>query len=441
MITKPTMLKTKASLFWWLAMTLGCGVALSAEASKDKVYHDETFNPNVRTIRLLTSEGPLFSSTFPIDQREPVLLVFDVLELDPDATYGDYSVKIVHCNADWRKSRLYDMDFLGRFNEFQINNEQLSFNTKIPFGQYQWALPRVTQPGNYALQVYQGTNQNDVLFTKRFMVYDRTVGVGAEVLPSADVARRATSQQIEFVVDHGNLDIPNPQQDVYVVVRQNYQWFNALEGLKPTFVRATDRQLEYRPFDMSNNFYAASEFRFFDLRTVNALGQNVGKILREKVPTEVLLLPDQDRAGQAYSQYDDLNGAYVIGNLEQQGGELTADYLLTHFFLEADNPAPGDVYVIGAFNSNVLNQEGKMTYDASMKGYRTTMLLKQGFYSYLYYVDGPNNPYAYDGNHFQTENRYEIFVYTRPIGARADLLIGYTSLVANAQNRQNPQRR
>ncbi len=124
------------------------------------------------------------------------------------------------------------MDFLPRrYNEFRVTNEQLSFNTKIPFGHYQWPLPQVTQPGNYVLQVYQGTDENDVLFTKRFMVYGRLVSVGAEVLPSSDVARRNTSQQIEFVVNYGNLDIPSPQQDVYVVVRQNRQWFNTIEGL------------------------------------------------------------------------------------------------------------------------------------------------------------------------------------------------------------------
>ena len=62
-------------------------------------------------------------------------------------------------------------------------------------------------------------------------------------------------------------------------------------------------------------------------------------------------------------------------------------------------------------------------------------LLKQGFYNYLYYVDGAENPYAYDGNHFQTENQYEVLVYTRPIGERADLLVGYTEVQANAINR------
>ena len=90
----------------------------------------------------------------------------------------------------------------------------------------------------------------------------------------------------------------------------------------------------------------------------------------------------------------------------------------------------------GGFNGGVLNQKNKMTYDASLGGYRTAILLKQAFYNYLYYVEGPDDPYAYDGNHFQTENQYEIFVYTRPIGARADLLIGYTTLFANPQNRE-----
>ena len=402
----------------------------------EEIYRDETFDPNVQTIRLLTPDGPLVTSTFSIEQNEPVLLSFEVLELDENATYGDYSAKIIHCNSDWRQSKLYDMDFLSQYNEFRITNEQLSFNTKIPFGQYQWPLPRVKQPGNYVIQVYQGTNENEVLFTKRFMVYSRLVGVSAEIVPSSDVARRNTSQQIEFLVNYGDMDIPNPQQDVYVVIRQNWQWFNAIEGIKPTFVRASDRQLEYRPFDLTNNFYAASEFRFFDLRTVNALGQNVGKMLRETVPTEAILLPDQNRAGQAYSQYDDLNGGFVVGNLENQGGELVADYLLTHFFLEASGPANGDVYVIGAFNGGVLNEKNKMTYDASLGGYRAAILLKQAFYNYLYYVDGPDNPYPYDGNHFQTENQYEIFVYTRPIGARADLLIGYTTLFANPENRE-----
>ena len=413
------------------------GINTSYALPKEDIYRDETFNANVQTVRLMTPDGPLFTSTFPIDQSIPVLLSFEVMELDENATYGDYSVKIIHCNSDWRKSRLYDMDFLPqRYNEFRVTNEQLSFNTKIPFGHYEWPLPRVTQPGNYVLQVYQGSDENDVLFTKRFMVYARQVGVMAEVVPSSDVARRNTSQQLEFVVDYANMNIPNPQSDVYVVIRQNRQWFNALEGVKPTFVRAGDQQLEYRPFDLTTNFYAASEFRYFDLRTVNALGQNVGEMLREKVPIEAILLPDQNRSGQAYSQFDDLNGGFVVGNLENRGDELSADYIITHFFLETSRPAEGDVYVIGGFNGGVLNEKNKMTYDPSLGGYRAAIWLKQAFYNYLYYVDREENPYSYDGNHFQTENQYEIFVYTRPIGARADLLVGYTTLFANPQNRQ-----
>ena len=406
----------------------------AAAVTQDGVYTDRAFSSNVKTVRLLLPDEPLYTSTFPIDQNIPVVLSFDVLELDQSATYGDYSAKIIHCNADWQKSQLYDMDFLTGYNEFRITNETLSFNTKIPFGHYQVALPPVKMPGNYVIQVYQGTNEQDVLLTKRFMVYGRAAGIAAEVRPSSDVSRRNTSQQIEFTVNYGDINIPNPQKDIYVVIRQNQQWFNTIEGIKPTFVNETDRVLEYVPFDLSSNFYAGSEYRFFDLRTINAQGQNVGEIRRNLTPVEAFLLPDRSRNTEVYSQINDLNGNYVIGNLDQQGGELSADYILTHFFLEAER-VPGDVYVTGEFNNRTLTPLNRMTYDNALKGYTADILLKQGFYNYLYYADQAPTPYPFDGNHFETENRYEIFVYARPIGARADWLIGYTSFFANPQNR------
>jgi hypothetical protein len=37
----------------------------------------------------------------------------------------------------------------------------------------------------------------------------------------------------------------------------------------------------------------------------------------------------------------------------------------------------------------------------------------------------------FGGNHFETENVYEIIVYNRPPGARADLVIGYAMIPHN----------
>ena len=411
----------------------GGGNAESATGA-DGVYRDRVFSDQIQTVRLLQPDEQFYDVVIPISQNIPVVLTFDWLELgNTQEVYEELNAKIIHCNADWRKSNLYSMDYLNDFNEFPITNEELSYNTKVPFAHYRWVLPRVKMPGNYAIVVYEGNNEDQVLFTKRFMVYDPLVSIRAQLLRSSGVSERDKRHQLEFLIDYQNLQVPNPYDDVFVVIRQNQQWFNAISGLKPTFVREDVRELEYRQFDLENNFWAANEFRFFDLRTTAALGQNVAEIIEDQLPMEAFLLPDRSRANEAYGQYNDLNGGFIIDNLERPGGVLNSDYLQTHFFLDSEQQVDGDVYVIGAFNNRVLNDKVKMEYDSLQQGYKLEVLLKQGFYNYLYYVDdgGTGNPYRYDGSYFESENLYEIFVYARPPGKRADVLVGYTTLVSN----------
>ncbi|MDF9795183.1 hypothetical protein OKW21_000446 [Catalinimonas alkaloidigena] len=399
----------------------------------DGVYEDRTFSDEIQTVRLIQPDEQQYEAVININQNTPTLLSFDWLELGEREVYGELNAKIIHCNSDWRQSKLYSMDYLYEYNEFRIIDEELSFNTKVPFARYTLAIPRVKLPGNYAIVVYERNAEDQPLFTKRFMVYDPRVNIQANVKLSSGVQARDTRHQIDFLINYQNFNLPNPYNDIYVVIRQNQQWFNTISGLKPSFVREDIKQLEYTFFDLENNFWAGNEYRYFDLRTSKALGQNVAEVLQDQQPMEAFLLPDRNRANEAYSQYNDLNGSYIIGNLENRGGELTADYINTHFFLDADEPLNGDVYVIGAFNHRVLNERVRMTYDELQQGYTLDVLLKQGFYNYLYYVDHGEgqDPYPFDGNHYETENLYEIFIYTRPLGQRADLLIGYSRFVSN----------
>src|SRR5690606_29582706 len=98
------------------------------------------------------------------------------------------------------------------------------------------------------------------LFTKRFMVYDPRVSIRANVTRSSGGKERDTHHQLEFLIAYQNFDIPNPYNDVYVVIRQNQQWFNTISGLKPSFVREDVKELEYTFFDLKNNFWAANEY-------------------------------------------------------------------------------------------------------------------------------------------------------------------------------------
>lgn len=393
----------------------------------NQIYEDAIFADNIQTVRLTYGNDPLYSAVAPMAQQQPLVLSFDVLTLS-DENAGTYQFQLIHCNADWRKSNLYTIDYLTAYNEFNITNEAFSVNTKVPYTQFRFQIPPVKMPGNYAIQVYRDNDETDVVFTKRLMIYQPLAGISAEVLRSSSVAERDMRHQIEFLVDYSSLNLPNPLNDVQVVIRQNQQWFNAITGLKPTFVREQDRQLEYRNFNFDNNFFAGNEYRYFDIRTVHAFGQNVADVNLEQVPVEAMLLPDRSRRNDAYSQYQDQNGAFFVENAERRGNELNADYVMTNFLLKADELPGSEVYVTGAFNNRAMMPANRMQYDATLQAYTARILLKQGFYNYMYYVKGEQNPYFFEGNYFQTEDQYEIFVYVRPIGARADLLVGYTSL-------------
>ncbi len=400
------------------------------------VYEDVVYAQNIKTVQLNYDNQPLFSAVLPIDRTQPLIVTFDELENGQTDQSAQYSFQLIHCNADWTKSRLYNVDYLYGFNEFNINNENFSYNTKVPFVHLNFEVPQVKVPGNYAIKVYRGDDPNDVVFIKRLMVYQSLTGIAAEVIRPSNVSQRDRQHQLEFVIDYSSLEIANPLNDVHVVIRQNWQWYNAITGVKPSFVQQIDKRLEYRNFDGATNFYAGNEYRYFDIRMVNSLGQNIGRIDRDQVPYNAYLLPDKSRGSEAYSQYQEQNGAYFIGNAETRGDLLNSDYLNTHFFLNVPEISDGEVYVTGAFNDKTLTEANKMHYDAELEGYTVDILLKQGFYNYLYYVKSASansNPYRFEGNFYQTEDLYEVFAYVRPLGSRADLLVGYTKIFSNPQ--------
>jgi hypothetical protein len=81
-----------------------------------------------------------------------------------------------------------------------------------------------------------------------------------------------------------------------------------------------------------------------------------------------------------------------------------------------------------------------MTYNPQTKSYVKDLLLKQGGYNYLYAVvpygskstslSMNGNTFVMEkieGNAWETENEYAIYVYHRPFGSRYDKLIAFGS--------------
>ncbi|MFZ6010967.1 MAG: DUF5103 domain-containing protein, partial [Bacteroidota bacterium] len=406
----------------WSCTPLTQSSTYSASDGKTLRYQDWAYEPQIRTYSIHPAFEDPQATLLPGVTRLGdwnLVLEFDDLRAQRDTYYA----RIVHCNFDWTKSDLLDLDFMSSFNEFPINSFEFSVDTHIPYVHYQLPLPPVKLPGNYVVVVYRGSDKNDIVVSKRFMVYDTRITFENErnLIGAGSIA--ALNQQINFTVNYKHLDILNPLESVKTVIRQNQRWDNMAVDIRPSFVREIEKQLEYRFFDDSKMFKGGNEFRFFDLRSLNNPGRNVAYVNKTQKPFEVYLGKDKTRADEAYAQYLDLNGGYIIDNLDYRDNAFT-NYTNVNFILSS-GPIKGDVYVTGAFSNWNLDEENRMTYDSSRREYRGHMLLKQGWYDYQYLVQSPNlPPYHLEGSHFETENSYEILVYYRPFQPRADLLIG-----------------
>lgn len=402
----------------------------SGSNPKTMRFIDFAYEPQIRTVVVRPAYADPSSYLEPAVTRLGewnLLLEFDDLRDQRDTYYA----RILHCNYDWTRSSLMDLDFLTDFNEFPINNFEFSVDTHIPYVHYWINLPPVKLPGNYIVVVYRGTDKNDIVLSKRFMVFDTRVTFENErnLVGAGNIA--SLNQQINFTINYTNLDVINPLENVNVSIRQNRRWDNMATDIRPSFVREIEKELEYRFFESEKMFKGGNEFRFFDMRSLLNPGRNVARVIKTVKPYEVYIERDKPRADEVYSQLPDINGGFIPANLDYPDPAFT-NYAHVNFTLAAPNPYPGSVYVSGAFNYWNLNEKNKMRYDSVRKEYQARILLKQGWYDYQYTLESPSvAPYFIEGSHYQTENLYEILVYYRPFQLRADLLIGYLRLERN----------
>ncbi|GJM29754.1 MAG: DUF5103 domain-containing protein [Cyclobacteriaceae bacterium] len=402
----------------------------SSSYPKKLLLDNHVYEENIKTVRLYpiqdSYDEAIQPAVLPLQSARNLVLEFDQLFGD----FQSYYARLVHCNANWEKSQLSNNDILAEFNEFPITDYQYSFGTRTPYVHYQWMVPQVKRTGNYVIKVFRQGNEADLILTRRFMVYDNRVQIDAIVGISDGIVERDFNQQLNFSIGYPELPVRNPLEEFNIVIRQNKRWDNALRNLPPTSVKEDLKTLEYRYFNLENNFQGGNEFRFFDLRSINILGQNIASIDRQENRVDAFILRDELNKHRIQGTFQDINGEYVIDNLESDPPTITSDYVFVHFFLESP-PRSEDVFIFGALSDWKFTDDNLMNYDTEINGYTNSMLLKQGWYNYIYYLPQSENPYYYEGSYFQTENLYEILVYYRPVGALADQLVGYSNIIHN----------
>jgi hypothetical protein len=394
-------------------------------------YDDYIYKPGIRTVQFHEKSWEYAAPIIAMGRGEQLSFSFDDLQ----AENKQYSITFIHCNADWTPSNLMQGEYLNGFYDINILNFVFSMNTYQKYAHYEIDFPQqglqFTKSGNYLLCVYLNGDHENIVISRRFMVYDEKVQMGASVRQTPGKAQ-FSKQQVDLTLSGVNYELSNPYRDLQVVLMQNNRWDNAVRDLQPTFVNGS--QLVYS-LDEKSSFNGGNEFRYFDCRSLRFLTERVKNIYRDDdLKNHIVLHTDEVRATKPYLFYNDLNGSFQIRNTESGGSaQVEADYVYVDFFLSYPQPlSTGNLYVIGKLTDWRMNKLSKMTYNEIRLGYEAKLYLKQGYYNYMY-VQSKDGSSAGDetyteGSFWDTENDYYILVYHRKFGAQYDQLIGYRKL-------------
>ncbi len=393
-------------------------------------YGDYVNKDNIRTV-LLNKKGWEFSPPMiKLESGEKLVLSFD----DLDADHKSYYYTIIHCDAKWRLSDLRPDQYIAGFYDDRIYEFSHSFNTQVRYTNYRLEFPnenmRPKIPGNYILKVFLDNDRENLVLTRKFMVYEQKVTVSGSVRLATRVSLRDFKQELNFSINTHQYRIDDPYRDVTVIIKQNGRWDNVIHELQPRTV--SNNILRYH-YESEILFDGGNEFRYFDTKSLKHSTAMIDDIVYQPAYREVFLRKDFSRRNKRYIFEHDINGRFYIQNEYGYNPHLESDYAMVHFNLSMAAPlAHGNVYLAGELTDWNYTESNRMEYNYEEKAYQISLLLKQGYYNYVYMFleDGHDRAdiTMIEGNHSDTENGYTILVYHRRPGTFFDRLIGMKHL-------------
>ncbi|WP_321345733.1 DUF5103 domain-containing protein [uncultured Draconibacterium sp.] len=395
-------------------------------------YENAIYKENIKTVQAYRSGFELSNPIMGLDEDMTLVFKFD----DLSEGVKDYYYTVIHCDADWNESFITQDEYLEGFAENPVDDYAMSFNTTFSYLNYRIELPndqlQFKLSGNYVLVVYENQDKENIILSKRFHIYENAVNIEGTVRRATVDAFKGTNHEVDFKIYHPNLQILNPREEVKVVIMQNNRWDNAIRDLKPLYIR--DGVLDY-DYNRENVFEAGNEFRYFDNRTNRMNGENVIATDFFRPYFHKTLKPDEVRANKRFFSYQEMNGMFVIESQDQEVRDFDTecDYTFVHFTLPLEAPLlGGSVNVFGGLSYWNANESNEMTYNFDRGEYELTLLLKQGYYNYIYvYVPKGSKEADHtniEGSFWETNNDYQIFVYYRDLAGRYDRLVGFRQL-------------
>jgi hypothetical protein len=392
-----------------------------SQTIEEKVYKE-----GIRTVQVQLKGDSLALPIMQLNTGQKIKLSFDDLNSD----YASYSYKIIHCDASWNPSGLYESEYLKNQFSASLDQAKNSFNTLTPYKHYSLAIPNENiQPkisGNYAILVYENYNEQDTVLTAHFRIAEGNMSVSASMERINRMSPDKPNQKLNIKLHTGSMRINNPYNNLKIIIQQNGHKERLIKNVNPTGMSGNNIMYSNLP---KLNFKGGNEFHHFNTKSKKFSGKNIEKINFFRNHLHFKLKKDKIRQFTGYKLKKDLNGQFLVDKEMSTSPETESDYVYVYFSLKDPSPnMSGKIYVIGDFNNWKCLPENAMEYNYKEKSYENRLLLKQGYYDYKYVLKDKTGlkPCFVSGNYFQTENNYTILVYYRSYNDDYDRLTGYT---------------
>lgn len=362
----------------------------------------------------------------------PIFEMNSTFEFQFDDLFGNeanYYFEVTHCDYNWKPTDIPKTDYIRGFDGQRITDYSNSFNTLQVYSHYRLAFPnqfttQIRLSGNYILKILN--EDKEVIFSRKFIIYEEHCTVAAQVKRTRNLSNIDYKQNLDFTIASNDITFQTPIQNVKVLLLQNGNFNTAIKNIPPQYT--IGNQLVYK-YDAETQFWGGNEFLYFENKDIRAANNNVGKVGANNDIYNAYLYTNAARGNQIYTNYQDVNGNFVVKNINGSDNSIEADYAWVYFSLSA--PAfrlNKDIYVTGMFNNYSLSPEYKLDYNTDKAVFEKAIMIKQGFTNFQYTVADKkgniDNENAIDGNFYQTENEYTILVYYKESTDRYQRVIG-----------------
>jgi len=416
-----------------LLIILFFGLQFSSFSQRIK-NEDLVYDRNIHAVIFHPRGNQLGNPVIRLGSTDQLKLSFD--DMSNESYKFNYTV--IHCDYNWNESDMEQFEYLDGFMEGDINQFEFSFNAIPGYVHYDMLFPnpdlRIKLSGNYILKVYlNDASDENVILTRRFFVIEPKMRIDVSIPYYPKVLKYTRhKQQIDLELGTPDLFNAEPMMRVKVVIQQNGRWDNAKMGLKPTSV--TNNRLGYH-YPNGIVFDGGNSFRHFNMESYWYKSMYIRDIISEADGYSVILHTNSPRAEREYETIADLNGRRVIQARKDQNTSIEGEYAWVHFWLKMPEIEDSDVYILGQLNDWQLNDKNIMIYDYQQRAYYGRMYLKQGYYDYMYIAleDGKTKGdiTRIEGDNWQADNEYTVYVYYREKVPEYDRLVGYLNVEAN----------